>query len=819
VFRCLRSEIDHVWRQAALTLPTISSGGTDVKSPLLSLLKYAPTNQTIQATLFALGRGWSADADIGRIADALRPSSHFGIALESIRIRAMRGETDSSDLDRFLTVTHDEDGLDTGIPARDLVEHFAATRPAEYAARLETAIENAGARGIRHNLIPLIGSLLICDPENPLIHRHLLNLLSEDWTFHHLFSSSKFPMDRVRWTPDLVSKIEAHATKGGAVFDYELYWTSKTLALPSLKRTFIDALKRREGLSFWSARALAEVWGNKDAEVRDIFESFLDGEPKHLLLVAEELPLIVDDKDSCRAAILRALRSPLDRYDFLVSGLNNLGVSSDDDEAFAAALGAQVGKNGPLYQDQWRTRMIEAFPERPEVRTIAFDELKRRGGRIGTIAHSYSGDTEMCMRLLPTLCPLDYGARMFLVSNLEAAANANTPALQIISSARHDTVGTVSGEATIGWVEASLARGSVAAHDIEHLASELDAVGPDLDDHRAAALVGLTLTGRLDRFVEAKRYDGKPLDISVNPILRADDRYIRRLLPRWNELRKALGDDETILDRLNLSAETAFPLVRPGLPNSEHLFRLLLAKVPTTRHIYKHDLIAAISRFAPRGEEMREVITPLLTDQWGTGRTNADIWATLLASDIFAEHFADDMALRALVIDRLRAYPGHAAAAAALAELVLRRPDPEIAEILAQNCRGQSYDIGTHFKILAALAPPADFISEIERLLSQHIDAQAWGLVHWVPALLRRIKTDAEVEDAMYDRLAGVVSASISASFPALLGRASGTTERLRAYATSAISRLEQQPWPVVGFDLTTFGFRPVSHVLIELVS
>ena len=152
VFRCLRSEIDNVWRQAALVLPTISSGVADVKSPLLSLLKHAPTNQTIQATLFALGRGWSADADIGRIADALCRSSHFGIALQSIRIRAMRGETDSGDLDRFLSATHDEDRFDTEIPARDLVEHFAATRPAEYAARLERAIENAGARGNRLQL-------------------------------------------------------------------------------------------------------------------------------------------------------------------------------------------------------------------------------------------------------------------------------------------------------------------------------------------------------------------------------------------------------------------------------------------------------------------------------------------------------------------------------------------------------------------------------------------------------------------------------------------------------------------------------------------
>ena len=137
-------------------------------------------------------------------------------------------------------------------------------------------------------------------------------------------------MDRVRWTSDLVAKIETHVTKGGAVFDYELYWTEKpdTCSSILIKRNLIDALKRLlKGLNFWSARRqMAEVWegGNKDAEVREIFESFLDDELRSTLLLAEGNPLIVDDKD-LRNILCNSkghLRYALDRYDFLVSGLS-----------------------------------------------------------------------------------------------------------------------------------------------------------------------------------------------------------------------------------------------------------------------------------------------------------------------------------------------------------------------------------------------------------------------------------------------------------------------------------------------------------------
>ena len=818
LLRCLHSEVEHVWRPAAQVLPDISNASREVKDALLDLARQAPTVETMQAAMFSLGRGWSKDEDVGHIADTFRNSTHMGLCVDAIRIRAKRSVTDADDLRRFFFIEHGHERFSIGVFAPDLIAHFAKSHRAAFIELLETGIAKA-KRDRVHDLVPLIGSLTICDPENPLINKHLLNLLDQDWVFHGLFAQSGFPVNRVKWTPDLIAKIEAYVKKSGEHQDYDLYWVSKVAALPSLKQRFIEGLKGHKYLSFWSARALAEGWGRDDPEVRDIFVSFLDATPERVSIVAEELPLVLDDKVACRTAIIGALKAPLNRYDFLIRGLKNLGTSPDDEEAVQAALHAAVGDKAPLYQDLWRDRIIETFPARPEVRAIALQELQRCNGSIGTVAASYAGDIDMCGRLLKTVCPLGNAARTLLMSDLQPAAQSNSAALEIITSSRDDTEGTVSSEATMGWVEAHLARGGLSAANVEYLASELNAVGPDGEEHRAAAVVGLTLTGNIGRFVSAKRYDGKPLDIRMNPRLRADDGYLRRVLPHWDDLRNALGSEEAIFDRLDLSAETTLAIVRPGVPNSERLFKLLMEKVPTTLHVHKVDVISAIARFAPQSEEMRAEITPLLLGSTGVGRTNADYWASLMASEIFAEYFSNDLLLRKLVVENFTAHPNNSAAAGALAELVLRQPDAELKLFLAKKCEGISYDIGTHFKLVAALSTPVDIVKEVENLLRRPIDAQGWSLSHWVPALLRRIKADPELQDALYVGLINEAPASIMVSFPALLGRACGTTDKLRLYATNELSRLEQVAIPVVGFDLTTYEHRPAIHVLTDLIS
>jgi hypothetical protein len=308
LFRCLRSENESIWRKAAQVLPVVGGRSAAIKGQLLRLAKEAPSVQTAQAAVLSVGFGWTQDEDVGEIAQRLRGGSHAGLCLDAIRIRAQRGETDSEDLDRFFAIAYGREHYSDRFSARDLAEHFALHHRAEFAQKLEAAI--AAERGDRINRIkPLIGGLFLCEPDNVIAQRELSNMLAHDWVLADLFTRGNFPVDCVTWTPELVAKIEAQIADRKRYGDHDLYWISKTLRLPQLKQRFLDGLRNGEHLGFWYSRGLAEVWGKEDPEVRDIFTSMLDADPKDLSQVAEELPLIIDDRAVCRSALLRGMRA------------------------------------------------------------------------------------------------------------------------------------------------------------------------------------------------------------------------------------------------------------------------------------------------------------------------------------------------------------------------------------------------------------------------------------------------------------------------------------------------------------------------------
>ena len=817
LLRCLRSENEYVWRKAAQVLPIVAEGSSDTKEKLIRLCKDAPTVQTAQAAIVSLGCGWSHDEDVGEIARSLCTHSHRGLCLDAIRIRAKRGETGGNDLDRYFAIAYGRDRFSDSFFARDLAEHFAGHHRAIFIEKLEAAV--AALMGDRMSrIIPLIGSLFICDSGNAVAHREFLQVLSYDWVLHSLFTRGNFPVERVTWTPELVAKIEANITTKDRYLENDLYWIGKVLQLPLLKQKFLDAVRKREHLSFWCSRGLVEVWGKGDPEVQALFVSMLDAEPKALAEVAEELPLVIEDRAACREALLRGLRADVSRCDLLLKGCKNLGVTADDEEMVRAALQAGTREMSGLYRDLWCDSIIDVFSAHPEVRKIAFGELTRRDGSLGVIAKNYANDRDMCLRVLSGVCPLDESARMSLVQSLEAAAPSDAAALELLSAARQDTDGLVCSESIIGWAELKMARGPLREGDIGWLENELDAVGPEYEKRRTAAVIGLLLTGNIERFARAKARDGKPLDVEVNPDVTKDDLYLRRLLPRWAELTQALGSEQEIMERFDITPERTLRSMHAGIPNADRLFALLMDRVPTARHVHTSDLIAALAELAPRGKDTRDLVTSLLLSPYG-GRTAADHWAELRAGEIFAEYFRDDRELRRKVIDAFNANPENEAAAGALAELLLHEHDSDLRELLVEKVRGRRHRVGTHFKIIAALASCEVFIELIEEFLTKDIEPDNWSLPYWVPALLRRIKLDGELQEKMHSALAKANSVSLRVTLSALLGRGAGPADKLREYARNELRKLQHDRIPAIGFDLTINAHRPLFQVLTELAA
>ena len=125
-----------------------------------------------------------------------RPSPAF--AMEGIRIRVKRNDTDEEDFDRFFGLIHSKRSPFEGMVERSVIEHFAKTRFANFVERLAAKIDQLRDRN-PYDLMPLIGSLILCDPHQPLVAPGMSDLLEHNWNIRHIFAERGFPADKIAW--------------------------------------------------------------------------------------------------------------------------------------------------------------------------------------------------------------------------------------------------------------------------------------------------------------------------------------------------------------------------------------------------------------------------------------------------------------------------------------------------------------------------------------------------------------------------------------------------------------------------------------------
>jgi hypothetical protein len=379
-----------------------------------------------------------------------------------------------------------------------------------------------------------------------------------------------------------------------------------------------------------------------------------------------------------------------------------------------------------------------------------------------------------------------------------------------------DVDSAVGAEGVIGAAETLVARGAMTDAHVQAMVNALETVGPDYEARRAAAVIALAVAGRLDKFAVATERNGDPLKISSFGSIRNDDRYLRRLLRHWPEFVQALGSEVAVIERLEMSAETSLlPLTRDE-PGAEHLFNILRKSMASSRYLSKHVQITALATFEPKSAELRTIVR----NQLIFAADDSEYWGALVAAEVFAEQFSDDEELRGEVVAAFVRAPGGFAAAAALAELVLRNPDDDIENLLREKTDGVPFDAATHFKLVAALSSTDDLIEALSLLLAHlPLDVDRVQLSRWVPALLRRIEKDVALQAALQQALVDTSSSSEQASFTALLLRAGDINAGLSAHIATQVGLVRTPAMPEVGFDLVGQAFRVVEHVLVEALS
>jgi hypothetical protein len=140
------------------------------------------------------------------------------------------------------------------------------------------------------------------------------------------------------------------------------------------------------------------------------------------------------------------------------------------------------------------------------------------------------------------------------------------------------------------------------------------------------------------------------------------------------------------------------------------------------------------------------------------------------------------------LIERLRPKPGEtqtrpiifvtqnplrSCAAAALAEVTLRRSEPELERLLKENTLSQDYGVTAGFKVMAAVGAAEGIVEALFWQLENPLETNFRNGAYWVPSLLRRIESDPDVDDRLIEAVANAPSASAAISLLAPAGRGS----------------------------------------------
>ncbi|TBB28159.1 NACHT domain-containing protein [Rhizobium ruizarguesonis] len=812
--RILMSDHAYLSRTAGSVLAEIVNGDPKVKQLLLHLLRRPRSVNSLHAAMFTLGQGWGSDDDIGEIALRMRDYSDTDIKIDAIRIRCANDVADLEDLEIWSKLALDGNQLIAeGTLAPDIADYFARNHHPELMKRLVDILEKRQYTGLK---TPILHGFLIADPSHPLAISTLKEALSEDYGIGQIFTRSDLPLNRVVWTPDLVAIIEKFVAKSERVAEHDWYNISRVIKLPSLKARMLASLRDGGHFTFWCSRALREFWP-EDPEVKAAFYKMLDAPPEQFARVAADVAFFVDDQQVVRDKVIGVLRAKPRETRYLIGALRFINVAESDDEAFSASF--EAGNPDGRYLDDlhWREAILKAFPERAEVRLLALAGLHDRDGNLGAISQAYSDDAEMCGNILKVLAPLPNPARLVLVEELAAASPSSEAAFELLAEARQDNSGSVAAEAVLGWTDIHLLQGTLGKAQVQFLINELDAVGMQNQTRRAAAVVGLITAGKLSAFADHVDHRGEPYQLEIVPFDLDGRQYLflKRILAKWEEVADGLGGEAVALSRLKISAETALSGLDPGTAGAARLLDLLdnEDRLGGTR---LRDRLAAWQRFDPHGPEMRRLIASMIipTKEGLVGRTDRE--ARLMAAGLFAEYFAETD-LRNDVIAAFDKDPANDGAASALAEMIVRKRNSEVEDLLWRKARNVHYDPVTSLRLSAALG---DVAKALCWYLADDPDRYSgWEYPYWVPTFIRRLNQDDDAVDAIVKLLPNAPSESARLSALLLVGLGGKDKGKTRPVLEDALRRYDAEPTPAIAFDVMQGTYRIASHAVRELLT
>lgn len=605
--------------------------------------------------------------------------------------------------------------------------------------------------------------------------------------------------------------------------EYEIAHAAKVAPTPTFKKALLECISEPTGLAFWPARALIDIWGPDDAEVRGAISAFADRPVERRQYVADLLPLVLSDKQRCRGLVLDVIDSPENiRIDFALAGLRRLGVDSTDQEAVELALSRDYIGERFLGENE-ASELIETFPNDARVIEIAKNHLRRYNGVLGTIARVYREDTEMRRSILAVAAPLQTNLRVAITERLGDRATFDDTSLGLLHDGKSEDEVEVVFRSVLGVAHARKTRFDVSTAYIGELREELRSIGPRMDARRPAALGALTFLERLDVFAMTKDLSGdKPVDFSIGWRHSAGSTFTFRFLAEnWGNLVEAVGADQEMLDRLRFSHRDFLEEFGPHLGTNDRIKAFAFGLIDAeSENGLPASTLRFVARERPGSGYLRQIcersLSHVASSSWSPW---SSMTSRLTAAELLGRYFGGDDTLLQQLTERLGRRLDDEGAIAALCE---GWPASEELKVVADRLKAESVPLSTPvtLKLVSTISSPIQ-VASIMSDVADRFSGDLWEAPsYWIPNLVRRLQADDEVFNLLSGRMAKNPTSGEKASLPRLLTRARGLSDDLRCWCNDEITRSERDnAIAEVGMDLVAGEHRIVCQSLMDVVT
>jgi hypothetical protein len=409
--------------------------------------------------------------------------------------------------------------------------------------------------------------------------------------------------------------------------------------------------------------------------------------------------------------------------------------------------------------------------------------------------------------VLDAAAPLELHMRLSILDFLSARATRDATARALILTARQEEAGEIMIGASIKLAQINRERDQLSACYLAETQRELDAIGPRMDARRQGAVAALAAIRRLDLMPGPDQFPGIH-GIGMN----RHREMLRFVSAEWASIVDGFGGEDAALAALGVERRDFFNVFGNDVSSSNAISAFSLRLIEDSPYGVPAAAIRLVESARPGTGFLRELCLRSLNYN---GRTNWESFSTALtAGEVLGRNFASEQGLEDLLIDNVNADPRDPGSIMALCE-----GWSGSARFRAMRFRGNQLSIHVSFRLTTVLSPPDRFVDALT-WAADKLKGELWeSLTHWVPPIIRRLKTDDAAYRQMRDILFAQPSPGVKASFPRILARARTLDEELCGWCSEECAKEDGVFVGEVGMDLIAGHRRLVAQSLFDLLS